>query len=126
MNIESSMSELVNCIRLALGLTDDQAAHLGEALQAQFAGRRLYIPARAGNRHRDEALKNLVLRIVDEGARPTEAAKKITTSWPAFVELRKYKPISSRQVLRIIGEASQPTTDSVVATLDAIFCHWHC
>ncbi len=126
MNIESSMTELVNCIRLALGLTDDQAAHLGEALQTQFAGRRLYIPVRAGNRHRDETLKNLVLRIVDEGARPTEAAEKITTSWSAFVELKKYKPVSSRHVLRIIGEASQPTTDAVAMTLDATFCQWHC
>ena len=125
MNVESSMTELMKCIRLALGLTDDQATHLVEALQAQFAGRRLYIPARAGNRRRDETLKKLVLRTVCEGAPPTVAAKNITASWSSFDELREYKPVSSRQVLRIFSEAPQSATDAVAATLDSTFCHWH-
>jgi hypothetical protein len=126
MKIESSMTEFVTCIRLALGLTDDQAAHIGEALQAQFAGRRLYIPARAGNRHRNETLKNLALRIRDEeGARPTEAADLIASDWSNIPELKGYKPVSSRHILRIVSEAPPPAADSVAATLDTTFCHWH-
>jgi hypothetical protein len=135
MAIDLRITELVDCIRAEFSLADDQATHLAEAIQARFAGRRIYFPAKPGTRRRDETIRTIALRIISEGHGVTAAAEKIVALWigsdapPAGAEedifaLQQHKPVSSRTVLRVVSE-TQPRQDEAVVTLDSIFCRWH-
>ena len=128
-------------------LPPDAAAWLLNGLIALLAGRNvrqaLNLQARHGYRAeqavflatRDQAIRALAVRIESESPGITETAGKIAALWrgstapPAGTEddvslLRSHKPLSSRQVLRIVGEhRAQEATDSA-ATLDALLCRW--